>query len=265
MGAGSERQLIAQISDPHIGYGAGPRDPERALAEAVTAIGELAPLPVAVIVSGDLTNNGTAGEYRTLRELLAPLPMPVHPLAGNHDDRAELRKAFADHRELAAAPGEFVNYVADCGPLRLIACDSTVPGEVPGALGPERLAWIEARLDENRDRRSILALHHPPFLTGLDGFDEIGLPAADRDALASLLAASDGVERVVCGHVHRSVTVALGGVTAMICPSVHLAADPDFSAAGRVALKDAQPAIAVHVLEPRQGMVTHIHPIGQPS
>jgi hypothetical protein len=80
--------------------------------KAVEAVLALDPLPDAVLISGDLADTGAAAEYERVRELLTPLPMPVHLLPGNHD-RLEWDGPYA----------------ADVGDLRLIACDTTKPGE----------------------------------------------------------------------------------------------------------------------------------------
>lgn len=262
--AGAEQQLIVQISDPHIGYVSDVRDPDRALAAAVEAIHAFEPAPIAVVLSGDLTNNGAPEEYRRLRELLAPLPMPVHPLAGNHDDRAALREAFSDHPEVAATD-EFIHYTVRCGPVRLIACDSSNPGHEAGSLGPERLAWIDAQLASGAGVPTILAIHHPPILTGIAGFDRIGLPEEDRRGLARILGRTEGVERIIAGHVHRAIFGEFGGVPTVVCPSVHLQADLDLSPDGRLALTGESAALAVHVYRRGKRLISHIHPIGEPG
>jgi Icc protein len=95
--------LLAQLSDPHVRVdddGAS----ARALAAAVHSVLELRPAPQAVVVSGDLADGAATGEYERLRELLEPLPMPVHVLAGNHDDRDALREHFGPAQ--ARGPGE---------------------------------------------------------------------------------------------------------------------------------------------------------------
>jgi len=43
-----------------------------------------------VLATGDLTDSGRAEEYAHLRELLAPLPMTVYFIPGNHDERGAL-------------------------------------------------------------------------------------------------------------------------------------------------------------------------------
>ena len=86
--------MLVQLSDPHLQV--GPRDGEsaRALAVAVEAVAALDPAPEAVVVSGDIAEHGAPAEYERATELLAPLSMPVHAMAGNHDDRDALRAAF---------------------------------------------------------------------------------------------------------------------------------------------------------------------------
>jgi len=86
---------IAQISDPHVGVGAEHENTARALAQAVAATARIDPQPIAVLLTGDLTHDGAHEEYELVRELLSPLPMPVHPIPGNHDRRENLRAAFS--------------------------------------------------------------------------------------------------------------------------------------------------------------------------
>ena len=43
------------------------------------------------VVTGDLTHDGEPAAYDAARRCLAGLPMPVHLMIGNHDDRAAFR------------------------------------------------------------------------------------------------------------------------------------------------------------------------------
>ncbi|HEY5430584.1 MAG TPA: metallophosphoesterase, partial [Solirubrobacteraceae bacterium] len=108
---------------------------------------------------------------------------PVYALAGNHDDRETLRRCFG----LGGAAGEPVQYAMDLGALRLIALDTTRPGEDGGELDSHRLRWLDAELARAPDQPTLLAMHHPPFAIGIAVWDAIGLPAADRRALAVVL------------------------------------------------------------------------------
>ena len=169
----TELTAIAQISDPHVGLHTDFADSIEALEKAVAAVGAMDPAPVAVLLTGDLTYDGNPAEYECVRELLEPLEMPVHPIPGNHDRRENLRDAFSDHPGIAAA-GEFLDYVVDCGPVRVLNLDTQIEGEAGGAIGAKRIDWIERELGL-LDGPSILAMHHAPVGVGLSEFDEIGL------------------------------------------------------------------------------------------
>jgi 3',5'-cyclic AMP phosphodiesterase CpdA len=248
--------VLAQLSDPHVEVGTGDDGSSDALAAAVRAVLRLAPLPEAVLVSGDVTNDGDAPSYARAREVLAALPMPVHVLPGNHDDRAALRAAFGP----GAGPEPY-RWAVAYGGLRLVGCDTTVPGAPGGAFDAEARAWLSDTLAEDRSTPTIVALHHPPMRIGIAALDDIRVPAADAAALAAVLARSPQVRRVVCGHVHRGAVGALGGLPVFACPSVFLQARLDL-AGGEIDLIPGAPAIGVHVLLDDGEVVSHVHPVG---
>ena len=163
--------LVVQLSDPHIGADWGDGDPVATLAATVAAVRALEPSPGAVLISGDLADHGADNEYEQLRGLVAQIGAPLYVLPGNHDDRAALRRRFG----VPGADDEPVQYAADLGPLRLVALDTSRPGEDPGELDAERLAWVEQALAESPETPTLLALHHPPVTTGIPIVDEIGL------------------------------------------------------------------------------------------
>jgi 3',5'-cyclic-AMP phosphodiesterase len=250
--------LIAQITDSHVGVGPGTGAAAEALAAAVDAIGALEPEPVAVLLTGDIAANGTPDEYALVRELLAPLAMPVHPLMGNHDDREALRAAFGDHAGVAAA-GNFIQYTAQCGPVTVIVGDTHEPGTYAGRLGPERLGWLEAELERASGSPTVLALHHPPILTGIHEFDhEIPLAADDREALAALGSQPD---LIVCGHIHLPVLGTLGPTPVFVCPSVHLQAEFDLTPGAEVRLVEDTPGYGLHLHGADPALVSYVRPL----
>src|SRR5947207_12045908 len=158
--------LACQISDLHVkapgrlSYGVV--DCAAMLARCVVGILRLPQRPDLVLATGDLTDSGRAEEYAHLRELLAPLPMPVHFIPGNHDERGALRAAFPEHAYLRQWD-PYVQYAIDDWPLRIIAIDTVIPGEDGGRLDDERLAWLEKTLSLRRDKPTLLIMHHPPL------------------------------------------------------------------------------------------------------
>jgi 3',5'-cyclic-AMP phosphodiesterase len=254
-----ERFLLAQLSDPHVSDG----DDSAALAldAAARQVAAFEPAPGAVLVSGDLTEHGSVSEYERVRELLLALTMPVHVLAGNHDDAQALRRSFPLPPAIAHAASDDYRYVTRCGPLRLIGCDTTRPGRDDGEFGPERLSWLEAQLTEDRDTPTIVAMHHLPLLTGIPAMDALGLPKADRVALSELVAAHPQVRRILTGHVHRTVLGGLGRCPVFACPSTHLQLVLDLQEPTRLAVVPEPPGFGLHVALAGE-LVSHVQPVG---
>jgi 3',5'-cyclic AMP phosphodiesterase CpdA len=253
-----DRILLAQLSDLHIGAGVGEADPVRRAERVVAAVAALTPAPDAVVVTGDLTQLGGPEEYARVLEVLAPLEMPVHPLPGNHDVRAALRGALLADAD--TGPGDFLQYEARVGPLRLLVCDTIVPGEDGGRLCPERLGWLDAALAADRETPTIVAMHHPPLTTGIEAMDDIGLEAGSRAELGTTLAGAPNVLRVIAGHVHRPMYSTCGGRTVFSCPSTDVAIRLDLRAGAGLAVLDEPPAYALHLVTDGT-LVTHVQPL----
>ncbi len=232
--------VLVQLSDPHMRLGPDDEGSGDALAAAVASVLALEPLPDAVIVTGDLADTPSEAEYERVRRLLAPLPMPVHVLPGNHDDGALM--------------GGETQYVAQVGELRLVVCDSTIPGRIDGQLD---LEWLEAQLEPGAP--TIVAMHHPPLVTGVPVLDDAGLPAATRTALGELLARHPHVQRVIGGHVHRGAFGVLGGCGVVACPSTNLQAKLELGSSEFVTVREP-PAFAIHALVDG-ALVSHLQPV----
>ena len=213
--------VIAQISDLHVtatGTLDGGVDPAATLAGCVAHIAQMDPQPDVVLATGDLTEAGTPAEYQRLRNLLAPLRVPVYVIPGNHDDRDALRAAFSDHTYIRPGNGT-IDYSIDGFDLGLIALDTTIPGAAGGALDAAQLAWLEGALERMAGRPVLVFIHHPPIMTGLRYMDEIALDASSVARLGVIVAREPRIERIVCGHVHRSVQARWHGTVVSICPS----------------------------------------------
>ncbi len=218
--------LIAQLSDLHIK--AGRRKAYGVVDTAAhleTAIAHLLSQPVppdAVVLTGDLVDHGSREDYGLLRQLLKPLldqssTLPCYLLAGNHDETNELREAFPEHgylRSTTALPHYAVTLGG--GALRLIGLNTTIPGQSAGQLNAESLTWLNEQLSSD-PTPAIIAMHHPPFATGISHMDEIGL--ANREAFEALTLSHSHVKRIICGHLHRAIETLFGGVIASSCPS----------------------------------------------
>ena len=253
--------LLVQLSDPHI---VGRRetllggiDTTAFLRDAVTQVNRIRPVPDLALLTGDLVNDGSPTQYEHLAELLAPLTVPMHLMPGNHDRTDHLRAAFPSvvHDRAGWADGVIE------GPVRIVTLDSSRFPEAGGDLDADQLRWLDEVLHAEPDAPTIVALHHPPFVTGLGYMDAMGLAPASVVGLAEVIGRHPQVERVLSGHLHRFIARRFAGTVAMTCPST--------AHALHLGLADEPPgwtyeppALLLHRWTPEHGLVTHLEVIG---
>lgn len=251
--------VIVQVSDPHIGADWDGADPLDTLGAVVADVRRLPDRPSAILLTGDIAEHADDAEYAAARDVLAATGVPVVALAGNHDARAPLRRAFG-------APGADdwpVRHAVDIDALRVVALDTLIPGTASGRVGAEQLAWLDAQLALAPERPTIVAMHHPPIVTGAPAWDAMGLPDADRSALADVIARHAQVRRLVAGHVHHAVVGELAGVVTVLAPSTYKQMQLDLSSPD-FRLTDAPPGFVVHTL--LDGEVrSHVHAVTGPA
>jgi len=246
--------ILLQLSDLHLRAQEG--EPDERLARAVAAARELAPKPLALLVSGDIADEPTAEVYARARRALERLAMPIHAIAGNHDDRDLLAAAFGGRDSAIGAP---VNVLADVGALRVVGCDTSLPGSPDGELGAEQLEWLVHALADAPARATLLALHHPPAPTGIRAMDEIGIDPDHAALLEALLAEHPQVLALTCGHVHRTAVSSFAGRPLLVCPSTSSTLRLDLRAEDDLPLvfDEQPPAFAVHLLAGGR-LVSHV-------
>lgn len=209
--------LLAHLSDPHLATGPLSAEPASGLFAALGRMLALEPRPDCVLISGDLADHGRLDEYAALREILAGVPIPVHLMAGNHDDRVALLEAFAGTAYLGGS--EQAHYSVDYPEATLVVLDSLEPGRGGGRLGAAQLAWLDQELSRRPGVPTFIGVHHPPIPIGIPFLDSIGLD--DGSALAEVVRVHPQVVRVLSGHVHRPVTAAFAGTIMTTAPSTY--------------------------------------------
>jgi 3',5'-cyclic-AMP phosphodiesterase len=254
---------LVQLSDLHLRAGEGDDGPAARLRRAVRRVAALRPQPSAVLLSGDVADTPSSAAYEQAHELLAPLGLPVHAIPGNHDDRDLLRARFGPTPAPAGAP---VRFAVSCGGLRVVCCDSTLLGADGGAFDAEQRCWLERTLGEQPATPTLLALHHPPVLTGVAVMDAIALAAPDRVALEALLGGHPQVRAITCGHVHTAMTSSFAGRPLLICPSTNSGLRLDLSAREDISFSTSEQPLgfAVHVLVDGR-VLSYTQPVEQPA
>jgi 3',5'-cyclic AMP phosphodiesterase CpdA len=151
-----------------------------------------------------------------------------------------------------------VQYSVDLGPMRLVVVDTTLPGEVPGALDAERLARLDGELAAAPGAPTLVAMHHPAFATGVPAWDALNLPVSDRAAFAEVLGRYPQVQRVLAGHVHRTIAGQIAGRVALTVPSTYVQGRLTF--AEEIEIADEPAGFALHAVVDGE-VVSHVQPV----
>lgn len=241
---------VAQLTDPHI-VSAGSTyfgvDTAKYLGAALAAVHALELLPSYIVVTGDLVNFGTADQYARFAELMRASPLPYFVVPGNHDDRDRLRETLPPE-SFGGSRDERVRYAIDEFPIRLVGLDLNSKRPWPGAVADRAsLAWLDDTLNAAPGKATIVAVHQPPFRTGLHYLDLGGFVGKTR--LRSVVDRHANVRAVISGHIHCTRSKRWKRALASSAPSTAPQIIPLLFMQGRVlGVSHERPGFAIHDL-----------------
>ncbi|MEO1102287.1 MAG: phosphodiesterase [Pseudomonadota bacterium] len=254
--------VFVQLTDFHLrppGFLALDRvDADSFAAHAIDAVIAKHPDIDAVIVTGDVADLGEEEAYARAAMLLSRFSVPVLVTPGNHDRTDTMREAFITWPGIAERPvAHKLCHATTHGDVTVVMLDTSVDGmdtgEHHGELGQAQLYWLDETL--NAAGPTLIAMHHPPFAIGNAFLDQIAL--RDADALGAILARYDNVQRVICGHVHRTIVGSIGGVCAMAIPGVAHQMPLLLSDKAKPYMIMEPPTYGVHLVD-ASGAVSHV-------
>lgn len=208
--------LLAQITDIHIGFESGnPNEFNRLrLDQVMNRLTGGPNAPDVLLATGDLTDRGDLESYERLRDALAGVPFPVLPCVGNHDVRDHFTQVFPGFVD---ADG-FIQYDRTYDDFRLIVIDTLEEGRHGGAFCEARADWLRDQLSLHLELPTYIVMHHPPFDSGIEWMTTDPMEpwvARFTDAIAG----APQLRGLICGHLHRSLTVQWQGLTVAVCSS----------------------------------------------
>lgn len=181
----------------------------------------------ALVLSGDLTDNGSPEAYRRLHDAVEPVAAELGAqtvyVMGNHDERAAFGRELLGNDAATTDPDVIHDSVTDVVGLRVIALDSSTPGRHDGRLEPEQLDWLTDELRKPAQHGTLLVLHHPPIPSPIATTEYLKLE--QPELLEEVLSGSD-VRLIICGHNHLTGAAALGGIPVWIGPAISYRIDP---------------------------------------
>jgi 3',5'-cyclic AMP phosphodiesterase CpdA len=212
--------IVAQISDTHIALDTPDADQRiEDFERTIAAINALDPAPDVIVHTGDIVHNGRQEEYAQAVAILAKARAPVRVLAGNKDNRANLRAAFSAFGYLAT-DSEFIDYAVEDFPVRLIAVDTLSSGSNKGDFCPVRARRLISLIDAEPTKPIAIFAHHPPFEVPV-GPEPLNFETPETmSRLRETLRHSGRVAAVFSGHVHRGTGGHVGSIPATVVPSI---------------------------------------------
>jgi len=179
---------IVQLSDIHVGAQFRADVFEKVI-EEVNSLS-----PDAVVITGDLTNEGLKEQYEKCKTLISKIKVEkIIAISGNHDYRntgyLHFKKYF---------PFQTINELSD--DVVLVTLGTARPDRDEGEVGYRQISWLERTMKKYQNKTTILAMHH--HLIGIPDTGSDRLTIIDAgDVLRATL--DSNVNLVLCGHKHR--------------------------------------------------------------
>lgn len=212
----SSKFHIVQISDTHL-FG----DKNRKIngsnsylnfKKVMIHISNLEPKPNLIIVSGDLSQDCTFESYQLLANLLNKGGIRYYLLPGNHDDVSIINKVFE-----YSWVKDNVDYFLNINGWLLFIIDTSVYPEDGGELSEMQLENIKKILGKNKEKPTIVFMHHHPLLVNSAWIDKMILKRADE--FNNLIKVNPQVKAVLFGHIHQVFEKNLNGAFYASAPS----------------------------------------------
>jgi 3',5'-cyclic-AMP phosphodiesterase len=247
--ASSHKSLhLALISDTHIPAdrmnGSRGFNPWENLKQVVPQL--QATRPDGVIHCGDGARlEGLEDDYRELRALLEPVAAttPILIGLGNHDDRANFNKIFAQTAGNKSAIKDKHVVVLDEEVVRIVMLDSLLyVNKVAGLLGKDQRKWLAEYLATNSEKPVVIFVHH----TLEDGDGDL----LDVNQMFDILKPHPHVKAVFYGHSHVWALTKRDGIDLINLPAVGYN------------FRDQDPVGWVDATFVRQGVTLTLHAIG---
>lgn len=195
---------ILHFTDPHLVgggkllYGCNPAERFKTLLDHAMA---RHPDAAAMVITGDLVDEGAIEAYEELQSIIKTIAMPVHVTLGNHDNRANFRAVFGGEGS--------VDTHFDVAGWRVVLVDTLKDGSAMGELDDGQLSWLDEALGSAQDRQIVIGMHHPPHSMHLPAFERMKLGTAEFFDIAKR---HGNVRHMLLGHVHIGAAGSIKGI-----------------------------------------------------
>ena len=163
-----------------------------------------------VLISGDLTHQGTLNSYQTLKEILRPIKQPIFVIGGNHDQADNLEKSF---KERLFKSFKLTNW-------EIINIDSVQAKKTHGLVTQSALLELDQACLNSDAAHIMIVLHHPIVPMNSNWDDALSL--TNPQDLFQILDKHSKIRLVTFGHAHEAAEFSHLGIKILSCPSTAL-------------------------------------------
>lgn len=175
--------------------------------------------PDFLVLTGDISQDGSLASYRRLAKTLASLPFPVYWLLGNHDE------CHVADQGLVGPNVRSDKYIVSNG-WQIILLNSTAYGLDDGFIGTIDFEHLHHCLNLKPELPSLIMMHHPPIAVGCY-MDEIRV--INDQAFLTAIAPYYQLRGVLFGHIHQVFEKNIGGVVFLGSPATSIQFAPQVS------------------------------------
>ena len=202
---------IIQITDPHLFANADGKLKGVPTRKSLNAVLERIKAQYndfeCLLVTGDLTQDGSEASYQYLKEALTVFERPCFWLCGNHDEPEIMTQLFPEAMEKRV---EMNNW-------QILLLNSQVYGSIHGHLAETELAFLEKNLAQYPQLNTLIALHHHPETIQSRWMDEIALD--NPSELKRIINKYQQVKVIIHGHTHQHREYSLTKIPLLATPS----------------------------------------------
>ncbi len=187
-----QKLSFVHLSDTHIG---SPKA-DSLLELSIKKINSLGNVDF-VVVTGDVTEKGTADEIAKAKSLLSKIKVSCYVLAGNHDARYSFDDLFVFNKNFNT------RFFFNKNGIDFIGINTAIPTKsVNGFINEFEVRWLKKQLANKKGKYTVLFTHHP-----LDDIENIDRVFNETKLKVSVM---------FSGHQHKNFYLVLGGVKNII-------------------------------------------------
>lgn len=197
----------------------------------------------AIIISGDLSDDGSAWSYEYIDRCFSKLNIPTYCCVGNHDSKSQMISI------LSFIKVEPITFVDD---WKIVFVDSTIKGKGKGYVDEKELSFLKKEISEY-SKNIIVVLHHPPLLLGGWSNKKVLI---NHDELRKTLTTSKNVRLVLFGHIHSFTQEEVNGVIFHSTSSTYYAYDKELP---QYVKADGEEGFSIITIREESILVEHIN------